>query len=253
MLKSCRNLCGISAFLKTGFFYERRFFDMKKNLFAAAGAMLLLAAWSMTACGGSADVADTSADTAGTAADTVITEAITTEAVTEVVTEAPKRDKIVYVSTYLEDGNRTPISLMGEGTSVAAHIAAEGIVESVAANCPSWSDNVGSLTMKFYAWNTDYETTVAGECLVAETFVDYEDNATLEMDLTDDFAEGGLPAGEYLWVLCDGEDAGKSGVGIWAQGYPEEDAAIKGLFKNGKEYTSGPSFEADFVIRVPAE
>ena len=49
---------------------------MKKNLFAAAGAMLLLAAWSMTACGGSADVADTSADTAGTAADTVITEAI---------------------------------------------------------------------------------------------------------------------------------------------------------------------------------
>lgn len=226
---------------------------MKKNLFAAAGAMLLLAAWSMTACGGSSDVADTTADTAaGTAADTVITEAVT-EPVTEVVTEAPKRDKIVYVSTYLEDGNRSPISLMSEGSSVAAHIAAEGIVESVSANCPSWSDNVGSLTMKFFAWNTDYETTVAGECLVAETFVDYEDNATLEMDLTDDFAEGGLPAGEYLWVLCDGEDAGKSGVGIWAQGYPEEDAAIKGLFKNGKEYTSGPSFEADFVIRIPAE
>ncbi len=225
---------------------------MKKNLFTAAGAMLLLAAWSMTACGGSSDTADTAADTtANTTADTVITE---TEAITtEVVTEAPKRDKIVYVSTYTEDGNRTPISLMGASTSVAAHIASEGILESVSANCPSWSDNVGSLTMKFYAWNTDYETTIAGQALVAETFVDYEDNAMLEMDLTDDFAEGGLPAGEYLWVLGDGEDAGKSGVGIWAQGYPEEDPAIKGLYQNGKEYTSGASFEADFVIRIPAE
>ena len=227
---------------------------MKKNLFAAAGAMLLLAAWSMTACGGSSDVADTTADTAaGTTADTVVTEAVTTEAVTEAVTEAPKRDKIVYASTYMEDGNRTPISLMAADASVAAHIASEGIIESVSANCPSWSDNVGSLTMKFYAWNTDYETTLAGEALVAETFVDYEDNATLEMDLTDDFAEGGLPAGEYLWILCDGVDEGKSGVGIWAQGYPDEDPVIKGLYKNGKEYTSGASFEADFVIRIPAE
>ena len=226
---------------------------MKKNLFAAAGAMLLLAAWSMTACGGSSDTADTATDTtANTAADTVITEAVT-EPATEVVTEAPKRDKIVYVSTYTEDGNRTPISLMAKSASVAAHIASEGIIESVSANCPSWSDNVGSLTMKFYAWDTDYETTLAGKALVAETFVDYEDNATLEMDLTDDFAEGGLPAGEYLWILCDGEDAGKSGVGIWAQGYPEEDPFIKGLYKNGKEYTSGASFEADFVIRIPAE
>lgn len=228
---------------------------MKKNLFAAAGAMLLLAAWSMTACGGTSDVEDSANDTAAnTAADTVITEALTTEEVTtEVVTEAPKRDKIVYVSTYTEDGNRSPISLLKQDSSVAAHIASEGIIESVSANCPSWNDNVGSLTMKFYAWNTDYETTIAGEVLVAETFVDYEDNATLEMDLTDDFAEGGLPAGEYLWVLCDGVDEGKSGVGIWAQGFPEEDPVIKGLYQNGKEITSGSAFEADFVIRIPAE
>ena len=225
---------------------------MKKNLFAAAGAMLLLAAWSMTACGGSSDAVSETDTAANTTADTVITEAVT-EPETEVVTEAPKRDKIVYVSTYTEDGNRTPISLMAGSASVAVHIAAEGIVESVSANCPSWSDNIGSLTMKIYAWDTDYETTLAGKALVAETFIDYDDNATLEMDLTDDFEKGGLPAGEYLWILCDGEDAGKSGVGIWAQGYPEEDSAIKGLYKNGKEYTSGPSFEANFVIRIPAE
>lgn len=226
---------------------------MKKNLFAAAGAMLLLAAWSMTACGGDTGTVDTDTS-ADTAADTaVITEAITTEAVTEVVTEAPKRDKIVYVSTFTEDGNRTPISLLAKDSSVAAHIASEGILESVSANCPSWSDDVGSLTMKFYAWNTDYATTIAGECLVAETFIDYADNATLEMDLTDDFAEGGLPAGEYLWVLCDGVDEGNSGVGIWAQAMPEDEPAIKGLYRNGEEITSGAAFEADFVIRVPAE
>lgn len=226
---------------------------MKKNLFAAAGALLVLAAWSLTACSGDTDPAGSETGTAAdTAADTAViteTEPVTTEA----VTEAPKRDKIVYVSTYTEDGNRSPISLLSEGSSVAAHIASEGILESVSANCPSWNDAVGSLTMKFYAWDTDYETTIAGQALVAETFVDYEDNATLEMDLTDDYAEGGLPAGEYLWVLCDGVDEGKSGVGIWAQGFPEEDPAIKGLYQNGKEITSGSVFEADFVIRIPAE
>ena len=110
---------------------------MKKNLFAMTGAMLLLAAWSMTACGDSSDVADTAADTgAESAADTVITEAAG-EPTTEIVTEAPKRDKMVYVSTYTEDGNRTPISLMAGSASVAAHIAAEGIIESVSANCPA--------------------------------------------------------------------------------------------------------------------
>ncbi len=225
---------------------------MKKNLFAAAGAMLLLAAWSMTACNDSSAAANTeTAMVTEPTTGTVITETAAPE--TEVVTEAPKRDKIVYVSTYTEDGNRTPISLLAKDSSVAAHIASEGILESVSANCPSWNDAVGSLTMKFYAWNTDYATTIAGQALVAETFVDYEDNATLEMDLTDDFAEGGLPAGEYLWVLCDGVDEGKSGVGIWAQGFPEEDPAIKGLYQNGKELTSGAAFEADFVIRIPAE
>ena len=226
---------------------------MKKNLFAAAGAMLILAAWSLTACGGDTGTAGTETGTsADTSADTAViteTEPVTTEA----VTEAPKRDKIVYVSTFTEDGNRTPISLLAKDSSVAAHIASEGILESVSANCPSWSDDVGSLTMKFYAWNTDYATTIAGECLVAETFIDYADNATLEMDLTDDFAEGGLPAGEYLWVLCDGVDEGNSGVGIWAQAMPEDEPAIKGLYRNGEEITSGAAFEADFVIRVPAE
>ena len=231
---------------------EKEYKSRKKNLFAMAGAMLLLTAWSMTACDNSSNESPTSTAMVTEPTDTVITETIT-EPATEVVTEAPKRDKTVYVSTYTESGNRTPISLLSEKSSVAAHIVSEGILESASANCPSWSDNVGSLTMKFYAWNTDYETTLAGQCLVSETFIDYEDNATLEMNLTDDFAEGGLPAGEYLWILCDGEDAGKSGVGIWAQDFPEEDPAIKALYKNGKEYTSGASFEADFVIRVPAE
>jgi len=224
---------------------------MKKNLFAAAGAMLLLAAWSMTACSGDTGTADTETS-ADTAADTaaVITETAAPE--TEVVTEAPKRDKILYISAYENGSTQSPISLLGKDTSVAIHIASEGILESVSAECPSWNDAIGSLTMKFYAWDTDYATTIAGECLVAETFVDYEDNATLQMDLTDDYAEGGLPAGEYLWVLCDGVDASNSGVGIWAKVLPEEpDPAILGKYTNGKE--TDAAIAAEFVVRVPAE
>ena len=225
---------------------------MKKNLFAAAGAMLLLAAWSLTACGGDTGAAGTETGTsADTSADTAViteTEPVTTEA----VTEAPKRDKILYISAYENGTTQSPISLLGKDTSVAIHIASEGILESVSAECPSWNDAIGSLTMKFYAWDTDYATTIAGECLVAETFVDYEDNATLQMDLTDDYAEGGLPAGEYLWVLCDGVDESNSGVGIWAKVLPEEpDPAIFGKYTNGKETEA--AIAAEFVVRVPAE
>ena len=226
---------------------------MKKNLFAAAGAMLLLAAWSMTACGDSSGKANTeTAMVTEPTTDTVITEAVTEPVTTEAVTEAPKRDKILYISAYENGSTQSPISLLGEDSSVAIHIASEGILESVSAECPSWNDAIGSLTMKFYAWNTDYATTIAGECLVAETFVDYEDNATLQMDLTDDYAEGGLPAGEYLWVLCDGVDASNSGVGIWAKVLPEEpDPAILGKYTNGKETEA--AIAAEFVVRVPAE
>ena len=225
---------------------------MKKNLFAAAGAMLILAAWTLTACGGDTGAAGTETGTsADTSADTAViteTEPVTTEA----VTEAPKRDKILYISAYENGSSQSPISLLGEDSSVAIHIASEGILESVSAECPSWNDAIGSLTMKFYAWDTDYATTIAGECLVAETFVDYEDNATLQMDLTDDYAEGGLPAGEYLWVLCDGVDASNSGVGIWAKVLPEEpDPAILGKYTNGKETEA--AIAAEFVVRVPAE
>ena len=224
---------------------------MKKNLFAAAGAVLLLAAWSLTACG---DDTGTDSSATGTAADTSADTAVITETepvTTEAVTEAPKRDKIVYVSTFTEDGNRTPISLLAKDSSVAAHIASEGILESVSANCPSWSDNVGSLTVKIFPWNTDYNTTVAGEPVFSQTYVDYEDNQTLFGELFTDDSRG-LPAGEYLWWLGDGVDAGGSGVGLWSYKCPTDMEGLVELYQNGQVTTSA-GWEGGFTIVIPAE
>ena len=223
---------------------------MKKQICILMSALLTLAL--LTACNSSdSDIKDTSAETGNTAA-AVETETAAPET-TEAVTEAPKRDSFAFISTYTENDARTPISLMKSGSSVATHfVFQEGFLESITANCPSWSNDIGSLTMKIYKWDTDYDTTIAADPVISETFVDYPDNDTLSLDLSTDESRG-LEAGEYLWFLGDGEDSSGSGVGVWAQGFPEEEDAILGMYKDGKEITSGNAWECDITIVIPAE
>lgn len=226
---------------------------MKKQLAFIMAALLALSASALSACSSGNDEKNTDTQKQTDAITTTTTAPVVTEPVTtEAVTEAPKRDSYEYIATYT-DGNRSPIDLKNGTSSVAAHfVVKEGFLESVSANCPSWSDDVGNLTMKIYKWDTDYETTIASEPVATETFVDYEDNSTLSIELATEDRRG-LEAGEYLWFLGDGEDSSGSGVGIWASAFPEDEEAILGLYKNGKEYTSGPSFECDITIVIPAE
>ncbi|MBQ8577074.1 MAG: hypothetical protein IJ449_03780 [Clostridia bacterium] len=222
---------------------------MKKQLAFALTAVLALSV--LASCSGGDDSADT---TANTSADT--TAAVETTAApetTEVVTEAPKRDSYAFISTYAESDARTPIALTNGKDSVATHFVVEnGYLESISANCPSWSDSIGNLTMKLYKWDTDYDTTVAAEPIGSYTFEDYTDNDTLTWDLSTEDSRGAEP-GEYLWVLGDGEDSAGTGVGVWAQAFPEGEDAILGMYKNGKEVASGNGWECDITIVIPAE
>lgn len=72
--------------------------------------------------------------------------------------------------------------------------------------CPSWSNAIGNLTLKLFSWDTDYATTVAGTPIASQEFVDFEDNAWLELDFPTQ------PAGDYLWQLSDPVET----VGVWA-------------------------------------
>lgn len=77
--------------------------------------------------------------------------------------------------------------------------------DSIAISCPSYSDNTGSITVSLYRWETNYIFSVSAQPVKTETFVDFNDNATLTVDFDD------CPPGEYIAVLSGGSD----GVGVW--------------------------------------
>lgn len=103
--------------------------------------------------------------------------------------------------------------------------------------CPSMSDNIGSLTLKLYAWMGTYAKTVEQEPLHEKTFVDFSDNSWLVLQFDP------LPDGEYLLVAEDPEQD----VGVWKT-IPDWDAVrtwingvpVEGVIKNYIRYTNTP-------------
>ncbi|MDD4772485.1 MAG: hypothetical protein PHZ09_02635 [Eubacteriales bacterium] len=222
---------------------------MYKRSFLLTLTLIFVLTVFLTACQKESDLesADT---TAGENAETTVAPAEETEE-PEPETEAPPRDKYKYIDFYEDDGGgHNPYSLMAEGSSIGVHFKVEeGFLEDFSINCPSWSNDIGSLTMRVYKWDTDYASTVAASPVAEETFVDYVDNDWLIMYFDDDGAKG-LEAGEYLVTLGDGVDESGSGVGLWTYG-PIDDPAIVNYYANG-EITEDYGWEAAATIIIPA-
>lgn len=214
--------------------------------------LALLTVFCFAACGNGDDKsADNESATATDASDSV-TEAETepaTEAATEPETEAPKRDKFVYIDFYTEaDSGHSPQSLLSGNSNFAVRFNFdEGHIDCIDLACPSWSDDIGSLTFRVYKWDTDYETTIAGTAVAEEIFEDYADNSTLSMTPADE-----IGAGEYLFWVGDPVDEGGSGVGFWYQLQNTEDEHVTEYYYNGTLNTTvGP--EGSVTVIIPAE
>ena len=226
---------------------------MKTKLFSLIlCTALVLTALSLASCGeekSPAPAADTAADTA--AIETAATEAapVETEPVTQAPeTEPPVRNRYDEIALSNKEGTRNPLSLVAKNACLATHFKVdEGFVDEITVSCPSWNDNLGSLTFKLFAWNTDYATTIAAEPLYSETFVDYDDNTDLTISFkTEDSL--GAAAGEYLFWVGDGVDEGKSGgIGTWSYGFNTDDERIIENFKNGRNFTN---FGMDGTISI---
>ncbi|NLY69487.1 MAG: hypothetical protein GX067_06830 [Clostridiales bacterium] len=216
----------------------------KKGLIALI--CLAVVMFSIVSCSNEAKTDETGTDAVTTVAtDTTAEATAKAEDTTEAETEAPKpKIKFQYIDFYEEkdDGGHDPRSISDTpGSSVGAKFTAEGNWIDISMNCPSWSDNIGTMTFAVYNWDTDFETTVAAEPVYTTEFVDYIDNDTLIVEFEGD----GLPPGTYLWLLKDGKD----GVGIWSKNKPD-DPNIE-VYYNGQVADFGP--EAIATVRLPNE
>ena len=145
-----------------------------------------------------------------------------------------------------KDAERNAVKV-GDGggfTSIGVKFTAEFIMTGIALECPSWSDDVGTMVFKIYKWDTDYATTVAGAPVLvdAETFVDYPDNATVEVMFSPE-----IEPGTYLWEFSEGKD----GVGIWASKTHGADGLE--FFKNGEPFTDGTAFNGELMGYIMSE
>lgn len=94
---------------------------------------------------------------------------------------------------------------IGAGDTAASRFTAYEKFFSLDVRTPSYGDNNGNLTLKLYAWDTDYAASLASSPLVSKTFHNFADNAWLRIQFPE------LPAGQYIWTL-----SGATGwVGVW--------------------------------------
>jgi hypothetical protein len=91
------------------------------------------------------------------------------------------------------------------GLNASMKFTATNPFYAINAVCPSWANNIGNLTFKLYRWNNSYSETVNGTVLAEKTFVNFNDNAALQLSFDE------LEAGDYLWDLSQGTEQ----VGVW--------------------------------------
>ncbi|MDO4570674.1 MAG: hypothetical protein Q4D38_09845 [Planctomycetia bacterium] len=125
----------------------------------------------------------------------------------------------------------SPESRVG-GTFVAKHPFG-----GVALCCPSYSNNIGALTLSLFVWDETFAQSVARPPLAKKRFEDFRDNASLRLDFPT------LPPGEYLWTL----DEARENVGVWRtlDDLPNvrsfaDDAPISGCFEAKLFYSDAP-------------
>ena len=161
---------------------------------------------------------DTEANTKDTEADTKDTEADTkdTEAETEEVPElgATGLEAIKgTVPTYLSLGKQEHKNLkLGNVYGVVTNTA--GAFKSINLYTATYDhDNGDQITIKVFAWNTDYATTAAAEPVASVTISGYPNGGWYMITF-----EQPLPAGEYLVEFTgtsDGDTEHDYGTAIW--------------------------------------
>ena len=80
----------------------------------------------------------------------------------------------------------------------------------------SWNNNLGSLRLSLYKWDTSYDKTLKGEPLATKDYINMPDNTVLT------FSFGDMEAGEYLLYIKNISENPAEEVGSWGNEKPRE-------------------------------
>ena len=185
---------------------------MKRILAMILAALMICCV--LVACD-NGDTTDEKTTTASTTKAPATEEPTTEEPTTEEVTTDDGLPDMtdVYVDVWDdEDATHSALKIesKSKGVGLVVTIPEGGYLYEAAVQAPSYSDDIGNLSIKVYKWDTDYATTVAGEPLQVDEFVDFADNSSLVAE----YDEGVIGAGKILILVCDAYDEGQ-GVGVW--------------------------------------
>ena len=192
---------------------------MKRFLVLFLAALMICCAF--VACNndeGAGDETTTAAKTEAPTTEEPTTEEPTTE---EPTTENTQPKQVEYYVDCWEDRGARAAEKITESHKGLGFLftITEGYISEVSVPAPSYSDSIGTLSMKIFAWDTDYDTTVAKEPLQVDTFVDFPDNERI----TSYYEEGKIGPGTYMVLVCDPVDDSGSGVGLWTNGVIRND------------------------------
>ena len=84
----------------------------------------------------------------------------------------------------------------------------------------SWNNNVGSIRMSLFRWDTSYNKTLSGTPVAIENFVDFADNLTLK------FLFDEVEAGEYLLYMENITGNAAEQVGYWGYAAARENVRV---------------------------
>lgn len=124
------------------------------------------------------------------------------------------------------------------GDVAACRFETEKNLSRLTVACPSFSNNVGDLTLSLYRWKADYVSTLAEPPAASKTFVDFKDNDRLSMTFDP------LDGEQWLWTLSEARER----VGVWK--LPESTDRMVSYF-NGEPVEGTYQFVAESAAAFP--
>ena len=138
--------------------------------------------------------------------------------------------KIAPVDVALSQGGTNNRALLGdEATSYGAQQIDQSSAAQFKSTVPfagislasaSWNNNIGSIRMSLFKWDTSYDKTLSGTPIATEDFVDFADNLTLK------FLFDEVEAGEYLLYMENITGNSSELVGYWGYAAARENVRV---------------------------